>query len=54
MGDLLAEKARRKDRVATIYPPGSEPPNGLGLTGDEINEALASLRDFAKQEKRKR
>jgi hypothetical protein len=52
VGDLLAEKARRK--VATIFPPGSDPPNGLGLDADEINDALASLRDFAREEKRRR
>lgn len=37
-----------------IYPPGSQPPNELGMTGDEINDAMASLRDFAKQEKRRK
>jgi hypothetical protein len=52
LGDLLDEKAREKKPV-TIFPPGSEPANELGMTGDEIEDALASLRDFAREEKRR-
>lgn len=54
MGDLLGEKAVAKQREVNIYPPGSQPPNELGVTGDEINDMMASLREVAKEEKRKK
>lgn len=48
----MGEKAVAKQRGVNIYPPGSEPPNELGVTGDEINDMMASLRDVAKGERK--
>ena len=53
MDDVLGSKVGRPPRRVDVFPAGSEPPNGLGMTADEINDGLAFLRDYAKDEKRR-
>jgi hypothetical protein len=53
MGDLLGGQIGRPSRQVAIFSPTADAPNGLGMTTDEINDGLAFLRAFAKQEKRK-